>query len=181
MNNTINISSQNLTLAQARNCLDGNTNGYFQIVSFYVASASGNRPNATGLTIKFDPRLTVVNDQWGEVFNSRVYTSDGRPVTSRGRSATEGAIDGKNNIFFAATADDKPYIDDGHLYFAMVQFPADVAVGDTFPIIVALEDENQNPYEFLFVDSTASVADQTAMNAWTKANGIINGGFTIVE
>ena len=181
MNNTINISSQNLTLAQARNCLDGNTNGYFQIVSFYVASVSGNRPNATGLTIKFDPRLTVVNDQWGGAFNSRVYTSDGRSVTSRGRSATEGAIDRENNIFFAATADDKPYTDDGYLYFTMVQFPADVAVGDTFPITVALEDENQNPYEFLFVDSTASAADQTAMNTWTKTNGIINGGFTIVE
>ena len=184
MHNTINISSQNLTLAQARNSLEGNNSGYFQIVSFYVASESGKRPNATGLTIQFDPRLTVLGADEGYVFNSKVYNSDGRPVTSRGRGASDQEIvDRENNIFFATTASGDEFTEDGYLYFAMVQFPPETAVGDHFAINVLLEDESTPPvpYEFLFCDASDTAADQTADMTWTKANGIINGGFTIIE
>lgn len=178
-NNTINISSQNVTLASAQRAVASNGDSYFAVVSFYCASESGNRPNATGLTIKFDPRLTLINDEWGEVFSSKVYNSAGQSITSRGRGCTEEKK--ADNIYFAATAADEPYTSDGYLYFACVQFPVDVAVGDVFPVTIELEDEDHNPCEFLYVDSTASAADQAAMNTWTKEHGIINGGFTIVE
>ena len=162
MNNTINISTQNITNTAVRNCLAGNTNGYFQLVSFYVASASGNRPDSTGLTIQFDPRLTVLGADEGYVFRSKVYDSQGRPVTSRGRGASEQeVVDADKNIFFAATASGDSFTSDGYLYFAMVQFPPETAVGDVFEIKVLLEDDNTPPvpYEFLFCDSTASAAD----------------------
>ena len=178
MNNTINISTQNLTISAARRCLEGNNYGYFQIVSFYVASESGNRPNATGLTIKFDPRLTVLGDEKGFVFKSKVYDNQGRPLSSRGRSATQEKRG--DNVWFAATAADEPYTEDGYLYFACVQFPPDTAVGDVFTITVELEEDGE-PCEFLFVDSTATLADQNAMNEWTKERGISNGSFTIIE
>lgn len=184
MHNTINISNQNLTLAQARNSLEGNNAGYFQIVSFYVASESGKRPNATGLTIQFDPRLTVLGAEEGYVFNSKIYASDGRPVTSRGRGASDQEIiDLENNIFFVTTANGNTFNEDGYLYFAMVQFPSDTAVGDHFTVSVLLEDDSTPPvpYEFLFCDSSDSTADQTTDMTWTKSHGIINGGFTIIE
>lgn len=179
MNNTINISSQNITIAQAQSSSVDNPGGYFQVVAFYCASASGNRPNATGLTIKFDPRLTVLDADEGYPFSSVVYNTAGQRLSSRGRGVTQEIID--HNLFFAATASDDPYTSDGYLYFARVQFPSNVQVGDVFPITIELEDEDNNEYEFLYVDSTATQADQTAMNNWTKANGILNGGFTVIE
>lgn len=179
MNNTINISRQNLTITSAKRCVAGNDAGYFQIVSFYVASASGNRPDSTGLTIKFDPRLTVIGAENGYVFNSKVYSSEGELITARGRAVTEKTIG--NNIFFAATASGETYTTDGYLYFACVQFPPETKVGDVFTITVELENANGKPYEFLFVDSTATNEERAAMNKWTKERGIINGSFTIVE
>lgn len=178
MNNTINISSQNITLAQAQSSSVDNPGGYFQVVAFYCASASGNRPNATGLTIKFDPRLTVLDADESHPFSSVVYNTAGQRLANRGRGATQEVID--HNLFFAATANDDPYAQDGYLYFARVQFPNDVEVGDVFPITIELEDEDNNPYEFLYVDSTATAQEQADMIAWTKANGILNGGFTVV-
>ena len=179
MNNTINISKQNVTLPTAKRAVASNGDSYFEVVSFYCASASGKRPNATGLTIKFDPRLTIINDKMGEVFSSEIYNSAGHLVTSRGRNCVETKKG--DNIYFVATADKEPFTSDGYLYFACVQFPEDVAVGDVFPITIMLEDEEGNPCEFLYVDSTVSAQDQADMNAWTKAHGIINGGFTIIE
>lgn len=176
MNNTINISNQNLTLAAARSALSGNQDGYFQIVSFYVAGASGNRPDSTGLIIQFDPRLTVLGADEGSVFNSKLYSSDGRPVTAKAKNATEEVLDAENNIFFATTADGSVPTQDYYLYFAAVQFPADVEVGDVFTV----EIKNGANDEFLFVDSTASAADQASMNAWSKSH-VVNGGFTIIE
>lgn len=178
MNNTINISTQNLPIASARRCLAGNNASYFQVVSFYVASASGNRPDSTGLTIKFDPRLTVLGAEEDYVFNSQIYDNQGKLISARGRGATQKPLG--DNIYFAATAGGT-YHEDGYLYFACVQFPADVQVGDVFTITVELEDGDGNPYEFLFVDSTATTAEREAMNEWTKERGILNGSFTIIE
>lgn len=179
MNNTINISKQNVTLSSAKRSVPSNGDRYFEVVSFYCASAGGKRPNATGLTIKFDPRLKVINDKMGEVFSSEVYNSAGHLATSRGRNCVETKKG--DNVYFVATADEKPFNSDGYLYFACVQFPENVAVGDEFPIAIMLEDEEGNPCEFLYVDATVSVTDQETMNEWTKAHGIVNGGFTIVE
>lgn len=179
MNNTINISTQNLSINSAKRCVAGNNAGYFQIVSFYVASTSGNRPDSTGLTIKFDPRLTVLGTENGYVFSSKVYNNQGILVTGRGRGATQKYLG--PNLYFATTAAGETYPENGYLYFARVQFPPDTKVGDVFTITVELEDEKGNPYEFLFVDSTASKEDREAMNQWTKENGISNGSFTIIE
>lgn len=183
MNNTINISIQNITITGVRNCLEGNTNGYFQLVSFYVASGSGNRPDSTGLTIQFDPRLTVLGADEGYVFRSKVYDSQGRPVTARARGASEQEIiDAENNIFFVATASGSEYTTDGYLYFAMVQFPPETAVGDVFEIKVLLEDDSTPPvpYEFLFCDSSSTPAEKTADMEWTKEHLTV-GGFRVIE
>lgn len=178
MNNTINISTQNLSISAARRCLEGNNYGYFQIVSFYVASESGNRPDSTGLTIKFDPRLTVLGAEKGYVFSSKIYDNQGRPISGRGRGATQEVLG--DNLFFATTAAGSTYTEDGYLYFARVQFPPETQVGDVFTITIELEEDGE-PCEFLFVDSTATLADQNAMNEWTKQRGIVNGSFTIIE
>ncbi len=183
MNNTINISNQNITISQARNSLADNTNGYFQIVSFYVASASGKRPDSTGLTIQFDPRLTVLGADEGYIFRSKIYDSQGRPVTARGRGASvEEIVDAENNIFFVATSSGSEYTEDGYLYFAMVQFPPETAVGDVFEVKVLLEDDSTPPvpYEFLFCDSTATIAEQATDMAWTKEH-LTTGGFRVIE
>lgn len=179
MNNTINISTQNLTIDGARRCLAGNNAGYFQVVSFYVASASGNRPDSTGLTIKFDPRLTVLGADEDYVFSSKIYDNQGRPISGRGRGATQETLG--HNLYFATTAAGGTYTEDGYLYFARVQFPPETQVGDVFSITVELEDGDGNPYDFLFVDSTATTAEREAMNEWTKERGISNGSFTIIE
>lgn len=176
MNNTINISQQNVTLASAQRAVADNINGYFAVVSFYAASTSGNRPNATGLTVQFDTRLKVIGAEEGEVFQQRIYNSEGLPVTSRGRSGISEEPCGVNK-YFVTTANREPYTEDGYLYFACVQFPAAVEVGDVYTITICTGTDD----EFLFEDSTASNEDRATMNAWTKANGIINGRITIVE
>lgn len=179
MNNTINISDQNITLAAARNSVAGNNNGYFQLVPFYVASASGNRPNTTGFVVKFDPRLTVLGADRGSVFCQTVYNSEGRPVTAYAVGANKEKAMGDNK-FFVTTATDRTYNIDHYLYYARIQFPDNAAVGDVYTIEIMLEDEESNPCEFLFVDSKATAQERADMMAWTKANGVLNGSFTIV-
>ena len=66
------------------------------------------------------------------------------------------------------------------LYYACVQFPADVEVGDVFRIEVLLEDEDHNPCEFLYADSTADATTNQTDMAWTKAH-LVAGGITVVE
>lgn len=178
MNNMINISTQNITIASAQRSVAGNQNGYFAIVGFYC-SGTGNRPNSTGLTIKFDPRLKLLGDDEGYVFAGRVYNSDGTVVTNlRGRTPTQEQRG--DNIWFAATSDSDAITNDYMMYYACVQFPANVAVGDVFSIEVLLEDEDHNACEFLYADSTADNAtNQTDMN-WTKAH-LVAGGITVIE
>lgn len=181
MNNTINISTQNITLAAAQQSAIGNTNGYFQIISFYVARQSGNRPNSTGFVVKLDPRLKLTGKNINRCFYREVYSSDGRLLEDLGgenKTVKEKILD--NNLIFVATADDEVYQSDGYLGYMCVQFPANVAVGDQFRVEIALKDSNDNDYPFLFVDSTASNQDRETMNTWTKEHGIINGGFTVV-
>lgn len=177
-NNMINISTQNVTLASAQRAVAGNQNGYFAIVGFYC-SGTGNRPNSTGLTIKFDPRLTLLGSEQGQVFAGKVYNSDGTVVTNlRGKKPKQEQRG--DNIWFAATSDGDVIIEDYMMYYACVQFPADVAVGDVFSIQVLLEDEDHNACEFLYADSTVDSATNQADMAWTKAH-LVNGSITIVE
>ena len=177
-NNMINISTQNITLASAQRSVAGNQNGYFAIVGFYC-SGTGNRPNSTGLTIKFDPRLTLLGDEWGDIFAGKVYDSQGNVVTNlRGKTPTQEQRG--DNIWFAATSDSDAITNDYMMYYACVQFPADVEVGDVFPIQVLLEDEDHNACEFLYADSTAEDSTNQTDMAWTKAH-LVNGGITVVE
>ena len=177
-NNMINISTQNITLASAQRAVAGNQNGYFAIVSFYC-SGTGNRPNSTGLTIKFDPRLTLLGNEWGDVFAGKVYDSQGNVVTNlRGKTPTQEQRG--NNIWFAATSDSDAITNDYMLYYACVQFPDDVAVGDVFAIQVLLEDEDHNACEFLYADSTVDSATNQTDMTWTKEH-LVNGSITVVE
>lgn len=171
MNNTIFISRTNLSLnAAKRACID-NENNYFQYIAFYCASASGNRPNSTGLTIKFDERLKVLGPL---PFSKLLTNSNGEVIESRGRDSIEQGYIG-DNTYFVSTASGQTITSDGFLYFVKVQFPEDVEVGDEFTTEILTDNA-----EFLFVDSTASEAEKAAMTAWTKTNGVSNGKFTIV-
>lgn len=176
--NMINISTQNISLASAQRSVAGNQNGYFAIVGFYC-SGTGNRPNSTGLTIKFDPRLTLLGDEWGDIFAGKVYDSQGHVITNlKGRTPTQEQRG--DNIWFAATSNSDEITNDYMLYYACVQFPADVEVGDVFRIEVLLEDEDHNPCEFLYADSTADAATNQTDMTWTKAH-LVAGGITVVE
>lgn len=174
----INISDQNLTLSAARNCLVDNINGYFQVVSFYLArnSSSDNNNNSTGFTVEFDERLKVLGaDEDGWVFYSKIFNSQGRPVTARGRDTISQTPIGDNK-FFVSTASARNYEDDGYLFFAMVQFPVDVKVGDTFEISI----DTSADAEFICENSNDSAQDREADSAWCKSH-VVNGGFTIIE
>ncbi len=173
MNNTISISTQNLPLSAAQKCVAGNEDEYFQIVSFYIASASGNRPNSTGLTIQVDPRLTVVGVK-GFNFYQYLLNNAGR-VIATGREDIKSEADLGDNKFFVTTASNKVYTEDGYLYFLRVQFPQDVAVGDVFNITI------DKTAEFKFEDANATNEERAAMNTWTKNNGVANGRITITE
>lgn len=177
--NTINISRQNIPLVSAQRAAASNGNSYFAVVTFYCASASGKRPDSTGLTIKFDSRLKVLGAEEGQVFSSKVFNTAGQLITNlNGRPVTQKKI--SDNIWFAATSNSEEIDEDGYLYFARVQFPTDVAVGDNFSISVELEDAEENPYEFLYAVASDTAAVNTQEMNWTKANGIINGGFTVI-
>lgn len=177
--NTINISIQNVTLASAQRAVAGNANGYFAVVAFYAASnESGANPPSTGLTIQFDDRLTLVGEDEDWVFNSRIYNPAGQALRNRGRSAiTQRVLDPENKIYFVSTASELEGFNDGYLYFAMVQFPADVEVGDVYDIeiLTGTNPITSEDYEFLY--KYDSDEDET----WTKEHGIINGSITIVE
>ena len=177
-NNMINISTQNITLASAQRAVAGNQNGYFAIVSFYC-SGTGNRPNSTGLTIKFDPRLTLLGNDWGNIFASNIYDSQGHRVSNLSGITPTQEQKG-DNVWFAATSSANAMTADYMMYYACVQFPDDVEVGDVFTIEVILEDENHNPCEFLYADSTADDATNQTDMAWTK-NNLVAGRITVIE
>ena len=189
MNNSISITRQNLTLASAQRAAINNREGLFQVVAFRVDTEDNVKaelPTATGLTIEFDPRLKVLGDDEEFWFLRKIYTADGRVLGSRAQGGNEQKKY-NDNKFFVATADsDGDFVENGYyLYYACVQFPSNVAVGDEFNVTIKTTGTDSNydgdvfPVEFLCVNDSLSVTDQAAQNTWTKAH-IQQGNFTII-
>ena len=190
MNNSISITNQNLTLAAARKAQIDNTDGIFQVVAFRVDTEDNVKaelPTSTGLTIEFDSRLKVLGDDENWWFLQKVYTPDGRVTGSRAHGAGE-QVKYNDNKFFCATADsDSDFADNGYyLYYALVQFPSDVAVNDEFNITIKTSGTDTNydnetfNVEFNCVNAELSDTDQATQNTWTKSH-IMQGKFTIIE
>ena len=171
---SINISSQNLTLAAAQNSVENNQNGYFQVVSFYLAREGGDSTcaNSTGFVVEFDEDLKVVGYDENSVFQTIVRDSTGRRITSRGRGMIDQQVMGDNKVF-VATASSEEYDSDGYLFFARVQFPVGVAVGDTFTVSIDTD------AQFICENSFENEAQREVDTAFAK-NHIIPGTFTIV-
>lgn len=189
MNNSISITRQNITLASAQRALAGNTAGNFAVVAFRVDTEDNVKaelPTATGLTIVFDPDLTVMGDDEQWWFLSKVYSPDGRILGSRAHGANE-QVKFNDNKFFCATSDsDSDFIDNGYyLYYACVQFPDDVAVGDEYNITIKTSGTEENydgevfPVEFKCVNADLDATDRAAQNTWT-AGHIMQGKITII-
>lgn len=190
MNNSISITRQNVTLASAQRALAGNSQGNFAVVAFRVDTEDNVKaelPTATGLTIVFDPDLTVMGDDEQWWFLQRVYTPEGRTLYGRAHGANE-QVKFNDNKFFCATSDsDSDFVENGYyLYYACVQFPSDVAVGDEFDITIKTSGTEENydgevfPVEFKCVNSDLDATDRAAQDTWTKAH-IMQGKITIVE
>lgn len=175
--NSITISSQNLSLASARKAIAGNTSGYFQVVSFYIAAEEGTSEYAdsTGFIVKFDEDLTVLGGNYP--FRSRIYNVNGTPITTRGRGASSQKVMGENQ-FFVATANAEDFDEDGYLFFAAIQFPDTVAVGDTFNIEI-IKNIGLEDAPILCEYSLASEQDREDSSTYTRSH-IINGTITIV-
>ena len=189
MNNSISITRQNVTLASAQRALAGNTAGNFAIVAFRVDTEDNVKeelPTATGLTIVFDPRLTVLGDDEEWWFLEKIYTADGRRLGSRAHGANE-QVKFNDNKFFCATADsDSNFVENGYyLYYTCVQFPDDVAVGDEYNITIKTSGTDVNydgetfDVEFKCVNADLDGTDQATQNAWT-AGHIMQGKITII-
>lgn len=189
MNNSISITRQNMTLASAQRAVKDNREGIFAVVAFRVDTEDNTPaelPNATGLTIVFDSRLTVMGDDEEWWFLQKVYTPEGRVLYGRAHGANE-QVKFNDNKFFCATGDDKTWEDTGYyLYYACVQFPANVAVGDEFDITIKTSGTEENydgevfPVEFKCVNADLEDTDQATQNTWT-AGHIMQGKITIVE
>ena len=190
MRNSISITRQNLTLASAQRAAIDNREGLFQIVAFRVDTEDAIRdelPTSTGFNIIFDPRLKVLGDDEEFWFLQKVYTADGRKLGSKAHGG-DNQSKFNDNQFFVATADgNSNFTDDGfYLYYACVQFPDDVAVGDEFDITILTTGTVTNyegdtyPVEFLCVNEDMRNLDQEAQSQWT-AEHIQQGKFTIVE
>ena len=189
MNNSISITRQNMTLASAQRAVKDNREGIFAVVAFRVDTEDNTPaelPIATGLTIIFDSRLTVMGDDEQWWFLQKVYTPEGRTLYGRAHGANE-QVKYNDNKFFCATGDDKTWTDTGYyLYYACVQFPDDVAVGDEFNITIETSGTEENydgevfPVEFKCVNSDLEGTDQATQNTWT-ASHIMQGKITIVE
>ena len=171
---SINISSQNLTLAAAQNSVENNPNGYFQVVSFYLAREEGDSTcaNSTGFVVEFDENLKVVGYDENSVFQTVVRDSTGRRITSRGRGVINQQVMGDNKVF-VATASPEEYDSDGYLFFARVQFPTEVSLGDRFTVSI------DTHAEFICENSLEDEAQREADTDFAL-NHIIPGTFTIV-
>lgn len=171
---SINISSQNLTLAAAQNSVENNPNGYFQVVSFYLAREEGDSTcaNSTGFVVEFDEDLKVLGYDENGVFQSVVRDSTGRRITNRGRGMISQQTMGGNKVF-VATSSAEEYDSDGYIFFACVQFPVGVSVGDTFTISIDTHAE-------FICENSLEDEDQRASDTDFALNHIIPGTFTIV-
>lgn len=189
MNNSISITRQNITLASAQRALAGNRAGNFAVVAFRVDTEDNVKaelPTATGLTIVFDPDLTVMGDEEQWWFLERIYTPDGRRLQGRAHGANE-QVKFNDNKFFCATSDSNSnFVENGYyLYYVCVQFPDDVAVGDEFDITILTSGTEENydgevfPVEFKCVNADLGATDQATQNAWTAAH-IMQGKITII-
>ena len=189
MNNSISITRQNITLASAQRALAGNTEGNFAVVAFRVDTEDNVKaelPTATGLTIEFDPDLTVMGDDEEWWFLQKVYTPEGRTLYGRAHGANE-QVKYNDNKFFCATSDSNSnFVDTGYyLYYACVQFPNDVAVGDEFDITIKTSGTDVNydnetfDVEFKCVNADLDGTDQATQNTWT-ASHIMQGKITII-
>ena len=190
MNNSISITRQNLTLASAQRAVIDNREGLFQVVAFRVDTEDATNselPTSVGLTIEFDSRLKVLGDDEEWWFLEKIYTADGRKLGSKAHGGAEQKKYNDNKFFVATSDSNSNFVDSGfYLYYACVQFPANVAVGDEFDITVKTTGTDTNydgdvfPVEFLCVNEDLSDTDQAAQNTWTAAH-IMQGKFTIVE
>lgn len=171
---SINISSQNITEAAARNSIADNPNGYFQVVSFYLAREGGDSTcaNSTGFVVEFDENLKVLGYDENFVFQSVVRDSTGRKITNRGRGMINQQVMGDNKVF-VSTSSAEEYDSDGYLFFACVQFPTEVSLGDTFTISI------DTHAEFICENSLEDTQQRESDTEFAR-NHVIPGTFTIV-